>query len=492
MGSVHQGPVIRKGNELDVARADLTRALRRVARATAGEDASFAQLEDAALEAPDEAVRDFCEQELQRIEDSFDDELLINGVLFKRSHAPAQGDYRSLCGPLHPKRALYRLVGLRNGPTVVPLELTAGLVERATPALAYSIALNLGKETSRDYVESMGGARRHVPSRSTVERIAIAVGTKAKEAAPSIERYLRQSEGVPEGTLAVSIGLDRTTIPFEEERQEGEPPTTRRKKRTKPYERTPPPRVDVKYRHAYAGTVSFIDKDGEFVATRKYAATHLEGPDAILARMMGDLRAAKHRAPEIAVGLVQDGAPEMWNLPRAALDAEPCVDEYLEAIDRYHLSERLGEVLKILEPDEAAREALLEQWQDELDLDDETIDRIEQYIDERAWLYAGNARSTLLDALTYLDNNKDRMRYVALRRAGLPVGSGATEGSCKSVIGFRTKRSGQRWPDEGVSAVLTLRAIHQSDRLPGFWKHLARRYIARVDKVIRQDERVAA
>jgi hypothetical protein len=95
---VHQGPVIRKGNELDVARADLTRALRRVARATAGEDASFAQLEDAALEAADEAVRDFCEQELQRIEDSFDDELLINGVLFKRSHAPAQGDYRSLCG----------------------------------------------------------------------------------------------------------------------------------------------------------------------------------------------------------------------------------------------------------------------------------------------------------------------------------------------------------------------------------------------------------
>jgi len=100
VGSVHQGPVIRKGNELDVARADLTRALRRVARATAGEDASFAQLEDAALEAADEAVRDFCEQELQRIEDSFDDELLINGVLFKRSHAPAQGDYRSLCGSI--------------------------------------------------------------------------------------------------------------------------------------------------------------------------------------------------------------------------------------------------------------------------------------------------------------------------------------------------------------------------------------------------------
>jgi hypothetical protein len=250
--------------------------------------------------------------------------------------------------------------------------------------------------------------------------------------------------------------------------------------------------VDVKYRHAYAGTVSFIDNDGEFVATRKYAATHHEGPDAILARMMSDLRAAKRRAPAIAVGLMQDGAPEMWNLTRAALDAEPCVDDYLEAIDRYHLSERLGEVLNILEPDEAARQALLKQWQDELDLNDGTIDRVEHYIDERAWLYAGNARATLLDALTYLANNKDRMRYVALRQAGLPVGSGATEGACKSVIGFRTKRSGQRWHDEGVSAVLTLRAIHQSARLPRFWKHLTRRYTARVEEVLRQDQRAAA
>ena len=75
------------------------------------------------------------------------------------------------------------------------------------------------------------------------------------------------------------------------------------------------------------------------------------------------------------------------------------------------------------------------------------------------------------------------MCYVALREAGLPVGSGATEAACKSVIGFRTKRSGQRWHDEGVSAVLTLRAIHQSGRLSRFWSHLARRYTACIEKV---------
>ena len=483
MNTVHQESVNRKGNETTMAKADLTRALRRVVEAELRLGASFAQREVVALVATDEAIREYTEEELQMMSDCYDDDLLIEGQHYRRSHNPGDGHYHSLCGELHVTRAIYRRVGERNGPTVVPLELEAGITEGATPALGYSIALNLSKETSRDYVESMGGAHRHVPSRSTVERTCKALGTKAKEAAPSIERYLRQSEGVPDGTVAISLGLDRTTVPYEEQREDGAPPKTRRKKRTKPYERTPPPPVDVNYHMAYVGTVGFVDEYGDFLATRKYAATHHDGPDEIVKRMVADVRAAKLRVPALSVGLVQDGAPEMWNLTRGALDAEPSVDSYIEAIDRYHLSERLGDVLKVLENDPDPRAELLEKWQNALDEDDKTIDRIEKYIAKHVWLYTGSDEATLLDNLTFIDNNKDRMRYEALRAAGLPVGSGATEGACKSVIGFRTKRGGQRWHNEGVSAVLTLRAIHQSDRLPRFWNHLARRYTAKVEKV---------
>ena len=106
----------------------------------------------------------------------------------------------------------------------------------------------------------------------------------------------------------------------------------------------------------------------------------------------------------------------------------------------------------------------------------------ERYIDHHLWRYTGKPRATLIDNLTFIAPNKDRMRYLALRQAGLPVGSGATEGACKSVVGFRTKRRGQRWHNEGVSAVLTLPAIHQSNRLPRFWSHLAKRYTASVEE----------
>ena len=152
-------------------------------------------------------------------------------------------------------------------------------------------------------------------------------------------------------------------------------------------------------------------------------------------------------------------------------------------IDRYHLFERLGDVMKVLEKDEEKRTLLLREWDKALDQDDATIERIEQTINDGVWRYCGTARETLLDTLTYIENNKDRMRYVTLREAGLPVGSGITEGACKSLVGVRAKRSGQRWHNEGLSSVMELRSIHQSERLPRFWRHLHRRYTARVELI---------
>ena len=73
------------------------------------------------------------------------------------------------------------------------------------------------------------------------------------------------------------------------------------------------------------------------------------------------------------------------------------------------------------------------------------------------------------------------MRYVALRNAGLPVGSGVTESTCKTVIGQRTKGAGQRWREAGLRGVITLRALHKSERLAPFWSRLAKDYCAHVE-----------
>ena len=78
--------------------------------------------------------------------------------------------YHSLCGPLTVRRATYREVGEHNGPTIVPLELAAGLIEGATPALAYRVALGYAQGPGRHAEEQMHADHRQPPSRSTLER----------------------------------------------------------------------------------------------------------------------------------------------------------------------------------------------------------------------------------------------------------------------------------------------------------------------------------
>ena len=403
----------------------------------------------------------------------------VDGILYQRHH---QGTvvYHSLCGPLEIRRATYREVGERNGRTVVPLDLATGLIDGATPALAYRVALGYAQGPGRQAEEQMHADHRRPPSRSTLERLGKAIGTQTDRVAPRIEAALRREETVPEGTHAIVVGLDRTTVPMEEPRPAGAAPTTRRTPRTTPYVRTPPAPVDVNYRMAYVGTVSLVDHMGEAVVTRRYAIASTTDPATLTARMMADVRRARDQAPRLPVGVVQDAAPELWTLIRTAFTTETRLRRWHEAIDRYHLNERLAEILRVVEPAERHRHQQLRRWNTALDTDDRAIDRIATWIARRMPAYDGEVLGTLEAHWTYLVKNNDRMRYATLRRAGLPSGSGATEGACKSVVTMRTKRSGQRWHDEGVSAALSLRAIYLSDRLPTLWSHFAAEYSADV------------
>ena len=467
--------------EVDKKIAAVTRALRRAVDAMVGLNCSFAERERATMEIGNEAERRLLEEELQSVADAHGEALLINGILY-REFRPGSHQYASLCGPLGISRATYREVGVRNGPTVVALELQAGLVERVTPAMAYRVALGYAKEHSRGLEEDLRASHRAPPSRTKLERISKRIGAAAKQHATDIEAYLRQEERLPDGATGVSVGLDRTAVPMEELRPADAPPKTRRKKRTKPYQRKPPAPVDVNYHMAYMGTVSITDQYGDVLVARRYAASPTEGPDEVVRSMMADVRNARRRHARLKVGIVQDGSPEMWNLVRPALEKQAGVKNWLEAIDRYHVNQRLGQVLRVIEPDAAARKLQLHEWNEELDVDDSTIDRIEERIYCEMNHHADNEEhlAVLQGNATFIQNNKDRMRYVSLRKASLPVGSGVTEGACRSVIGERAKRASRRWHDSGLTAALTLRSIYASERLPRFFERLQKLYTANV------------
>ena len=68
------------------------------------------------------------------------------------------------------------------------------------------------------------------------------------------------------------------------------------------------------------------------------------------------------------------------------------------------------------------------------------------------------------------------MPYAHLRAQNLPIGSGVVEAACKTLVSQRLKRSGMRWRTAGGQAILTFRALCQSERFERAWPLLVETY----------------
>ena len=314
-----------------------------------------------------------------------------------------------------------------------------------------------------------------------MERIAKGLARDAQREVVAVEKRAFGADAVPAGAVGISIGFDRTSAPMAEELPEGARKPA--PKRRQAYSRAVPAPMSVNWRMAYIGTVCVVDEHGEALETYRYAATAADDPRELTARMGWQVATLVGRAPELHVGIVQDGAPEMWTLMRDVL--QPLMDRGLiqtwhEAIDLPHLMGRLGEAFKAALSCEAST---IEYWKRELVESDEAIDTIEAILRRNLPVLSGEQAEIPQEHLTYIENNKDRMRYAGLRSVGLPIGSGVTESTAKNVVNMRAKRSGQRWSVAGLRGVLNLRALLKSARLGRFWEVFSRRYVANVNSL---------
>ena len=166
------------------------------------------------------------------------------------------------------------------------------------------------------------------------------------------------------------------------------------------------------------------------------------------------------------------------------LEASDRVSSWTEVLDWYHASERLHRCLALLEPEEQRRHTLAKSWTDKLLKTASGAKQLVNLLRERAEEADGELQHELGLHANYFDKRLAQMAYHHYRRNGIPIGSGVTEGACKSLIGARAKRSGQRWSRPGLNNVLRLRAIHQSERFDRFWNFVAERNRAsRIDAV---------
>jgi hypothetical protein len=92
----------------------------------------------------------------------------------------------------------------------------------------------------------------------------------------------------------------------------------------------------------------------------------------------------------------------------------------------------------------------------------------------------GSRRKTLESAITYLENNREQMRYDEYLAAGYPIGSGVAEGACRHLVKDRMEQSGMRWTISGAQAMLHLRATYLNDQWDEFIE----------DRVVREQTRL--
>ena len=370
-------------------------------------------------------------------------------------------------------RWTYRRVGERNGRTIVALDKVAGIAQRATPALAFAVTQGVAKAPVRSVEQDLLAAFRSPPSRSKMDRIGRCLGDQASRAVEEIEPRLRVCEQLPAGAKAINLGLDRTTIPMEEPAGVDCPGADSK--------------IVVRYRMGYVATFCITDENCDPLVTRRYAAPAHEGPARLLARVKADLERALEQNPKLTIGVVQDGAPEMWNLIRGMLDSIPQIARprqmgkprhWRETIDRYHVMEKLSGVLGLLIPkDEKRRAEIYASWDADLDRRDTAIRGIDRWIQAESAKATRRVRNEIHRILGNYFLCPDHFRYASLRALGLQQGSGVTEGACKSMITMRAKRSGQRWLPVGIGAVLAVRSLLESDRFPAFWSLFANRFV---------------
>ena len=357
-------------------------------------------------------------------------------------------EYESAVGPLRVERTLYR--EYRNGPTFDPVAIKFGMVAKTwLPGAASQMAALLATGPSREAAKLAADLGRLPYSRSSFERVGHAVAEHYVEHHADVDEMLIAEYEPPSAAAGLIVSLDRVSVPMEEPRA---------RPRGRPRKGAAKRPVERNFRMAYCGSVTLLDQDGEPLHKICYGRMPQGDPVALVEGMASDLMMLLHRRPDLTVTIVADGAPELWGLLDAQLNAETLDVVPHRLIDLFHLLEKLGAAAVALRGEQDAK-AQRKRWCLRLKNSDTAALRI---LDELRREDDGS--DAVHEAITYIENNHDRMNYAKAKAEGRPLGSGAVESTCKSLVTLRMKRPGTRWHERSGEHIIQLRALRLSDR----------------------------
>jgi hypothetical protein len=404
------------------------------------------------------AEREALGQELSR----FDLDVPVLAVDGQRYHRVLRCEttYTSAVGPVRVARSLYRHPHGEHA--VCPLELRSGIIEGSwTPLAAKQAAWVVAHLTPKEGEELFDLLGNMTPSKSTLDRLPKALHIHWEAQRPRFEATLRRQEDIPPEAVTLAVSLDGVMAPM----KDGQ----RHAKRTQARAQGKSPSGPAGYQEVGCGTVSYYDRHGERLCTRRMARMPEPNKATLKHQLTAEVMGALIQRPDLRVVKVADGAPDNWSYLGETLPFG------VEVLDFYHAAEHLGAALGAAygegtPPYQERVETLRKVLRD----DPQGADKVIGALSRLRTRYP--RRQAIHKALAYFREHHHRMRYADLRAHNLPIGSGVVEAACKTLVSQRLKRSGMRWRMDGGQAILTFRALCQSARFERAWSLLGETY----------------
>jgi len=387
--------------------------------------------------------------------------VLIGGEVHHRVLRCEQ-TYQSAAGPVRVMRTLYstRADGER---AVSPMELRAGIVEGHwspwAAELAVWVVAHLTPAAGEELFARLGSM---TPSKSSLDRLPKEVSRRWETQRFDFEAALRREESIPAEAVAVGVSLDGVMVPMKDgKRQQKRARARRAGKQTK---------GPAGYSEASCGSLSFYDISGRLLSTLRIARMPEAKKKTLKEMLLAETLDVLYQRPDLKLVKVADGARDNWTYLSEILP------EGIEVVDYFHAAEHLHVAACLAYgKNNPQGDAWYKKWRHVLRHDDKGVDKVIRALKYQARKYP--RRKKLARELKYFRRNRHRMDYAPLTDQALPIGSGIIEAACKTLVTQRLKCSGMRWRHEGGQAILTFRALVQSDRFDRGWDLLRSTYV---------------
>jgi hypothetical protein len=174
------------------------------AEVATGPDATFEQQQDAAAAISSDALWLTTDNKLRRAVTTAD-EVEVDGCCYRRLDQPSSAIYYSRWGDHYIEEPLYRQVGVHNGPTIKPLELRVGIIEKMTPEMARIVGELSAEAGSRSVAKTLRVTGLVPPSRAFIAKRTTGMGVEIAAEIEELEQAARDAEAVPAEVGSVEL-----------------------------------------------------------------------------------------------------------------------------------------------------------------------------------------------------------------------------------------------------------------------------------------------